>query len=188
MSDCLFCGAEGSVDRVTRVFEFEYKGAKKCFDDYVVFRCAKCGEEFEEPNDNLEIEKDILNFRRKIDGFLLPSEIMRFRKAYGLTQKALADILGVGQKTFARYENGSVMQSRAMDLLLRLIMDNPDRAFEIIRNNPSVEENIVRVSFSLSLSESIPQKSITYCDADFHWETLSPCVGADTNGVRNASY
>ncbi|GAB1409291.1 hypothetical protein MASR1M90_04450 [Desulfovibrionales bacterium] len=28
MSDCLFCGAEGSVDRVTRTFEFEYKGKK----------------------------------------------------------------------------------------------------------------------------------------------------------------
>ncbi|GAB1409290.1 hypothetical protein MASR1M90_04440 [Desulfovibrionales bacterium] len=62
-------------------------------------RCAECGEELEEPNDNLEIEKDVLNFRRKIDGFLLPSEIMRFRRAYGLTQKAFADILGVGEKT-----------------------------------------------------------------------------------------
>ncbi|GAB1409289.1 hypothetical protein MASR1M90_04430 [Desulfovibrionales bacterium] len=80
------------------------------------------------------------------------------------------------------------MQSRAMDLLLRLVMDNPDRAFKIIQNIPMVEENIVRVNFSLSVSESIQQKNIMYSDADFYWGELSPCVGENTDGACNANY
>ncbi len=42
-----------------------------------------------------------------------------------MTQKDLASKLGVGGKTFARYENGQVTQSKAMDILLRIINNNP---------------------------------------------------------------
>jgi len=61
--------------------------------------------------------------RRKLlaEGYLTDEDIKRIRKKLGLTQKAMADKLGVGLKTLARYENLSVRQSKAMDNLLRIL-------------------------------------------------------------------
>ena len=59
------------------------------------------------------------------EGYLTAEDIRRIRKKLGLTQKAMAEKLGVGLKTFARYENRSVCQSRAMDNLLRILDKYP---------------------------------------------------------------
>lgn len=60
------------------------------------------------------------------EGFLTDEDIKRIRKKLGLTQKEMAEKLGVGLKNFARYENLSVRQSRAMDNLLRLLDKYPE--------------------------------------------------------------
>lgn len=56
-----------------------------------------------------------------VAGFLTDEDIRKIRKKLGLTQKEMAEKLGVGLKTFARYENLSIRQSRAMDNLLRIL-------------------------------------------------------------------
>ena len=60
------------------------------------------------------------------EGYLTDEDIKRIRKKLGLTQKAMAVKLGVGLKTFARYENLSVHQSRTMDNLLRILDQFPE--------------------------------------------------------------
>ena len=45
-------------------------------------------------------------------GLLQPEEIRRLRHDLGLTQRALEDILGVGEKTAARWKRGIYPQSR----------------------------------------------------------------------------
>jgi len=60
------------------------------------------------------------------EGYLTAEDIKRIRKKLGLTQKAMAEKLGVGVKTFARYENRSVRQSKAMDNLLRILDKYPE--------------------------------------------------------------
>jgi putative zinc finger/helix-turn-helix YgiT family protein len=63
--------------------------------------------------------------------YLTGEDIKRIRKKLGLTQEGMAEKLGVGLKTFARYENLSVRQSKAMDNLLR-ILDKYPESIEII--------------------------------------------------------
>ncbi len=58
-------------------------------------------------------------------GFLTDLDIKRIRKKLGMTQKEMAEKLGVGEKNFARYENLSVRQSKAMDNLLRILDKYP---------------------------------------------------------------
>lgn len=145
--DCPFCSSNESVERISKEEVFEYKGHSKTFDGYVVYSCCACGEEYEEPNDNLLIEEEILNFRRRIDGLLSPSEIKKNRLALGFTQKDFAEALGVGEKNFARYENGSVTQSKAMDIALRLIFDDPSRALVVLCNRGLAAERVVNVQF-----------------------------------------
>ena len=43
-----------------------------------------------------------------------------------LTQEQMATVLGGGLKGFARYENGQIIQSRAMDNLLRILDQFPE--------------------------------------------------------------
>ena len=60
-----------------------------------------------------------------MDGLLTSQEIKKIRKSLGFTQEVLGELLGGGEKSFARYENGHVTQSRAMDNLLRILNDYP---------------------------------------------------------------
>lgn len=55
MYNCLFCGAKNSIEKTIGTFSFEYNGRVKCFDNYILYRCTECNNDFEEPGDNLEI-------------------------------------------------------------------------------------------------------------------------------------
>ncbi|PIE00033.1 MAG: hypothetical protein CSA81_14145 [Acidobacteria bacterium] len=131
-SNCPFCNAENSVIQKTISQEFEYKEQKKIFDEYKVYECSQCLEQFERPEDNKDVEKQIIAFQRKVDGLLLPEEIKELRERLGLTQKDFAALLGVGEKSFTRYERGTVVQGRSMDNQLRLIQSNPDWAIKVL--------------------------------------------------------
>jgi transcriptional regulator with XRE-family HTH domain len=57
---------------------------------------------------------------------LTAADIKRIRRKLHLTQEQMATVLGGGLKGFARYENGQVIQSRAMDNLLRILERFPE--------------------------------------------------------------
>lgn len=52
----------------------------------------------------------------------LPEEIKAIRNKYNLTQKAFSILLGFGEKTITRYENGSI-QDDTHNLLIKLMDD-----------------------------------------------------------------
>jgi HTH-type transcriptional regulator/antitoxin MqsA len=63
---------------------------------------------------------------RKIDGLLTASEIVELRNKLGLTQQEAAKIFGGGINAFSKYERSEVIQSVAMDKLMRLALNIPD--------------------------------------------------------------
>lgn len=81
-------------------------------------------------------ERSKLRKRNKLsaDGFLTDEDIKRIRKKLGFTQEEMAKKLGVGLKNFARYENLSVRQSKAMDNLLR-VLDRYPETLEVLAGN-----------------------------------------------------
>ncbi|MFI3272256.1 MAG: type II toxin-antitoxin system MqsA family antitoxin [Pseudomonadota bacterium] len=123
-ASCPLCG-EGvlALQRVTH--RHYYKGQSCEFAGYTSYACSACGEELENSSDNAEITRQILDFQRRVDGLLTPKEIKTIRENLGLTQEAFANVLGVGKKTFARYENGSVTQSVIMNNFLTVIRAMP---------------------------------------------------------------
>lgn len=122
---CLVCGQGKLSERViTEVFTYKEQECKIA--DYHIFKCDQCAEEFVSPKTLRESEKALTDFRRNIDGLLTSDEIIAIRKKLGATQKELAEMLEVGEKTFARYENGQVTQSRAMDFTLRALNMHPN--------------------------------------------------------------
>src|SRR5690348_3657903 len=84
-------------------------------------RCNTCGEEVLDDR----VVSTIEAARRKALGLLNPEEIRNFRVRTGKSQKAISDFLGVGEKSYCRWESGAYMQSEAFDRYLRLLIYEP---------------------------------------------------------------
>jgi len=97
--------------------------------------CQKCGEKiFDEERDSRNLEKAYSQYRQ-IHKLLSPYEIRAIREKYGLSQRALSRLLGWGEITIHRYENGAI-QDNVHDSTLRFIEDpqNMQKLFESNRN------------------------------------------------------
>ena len=95
--------------------------------DSVWEECGSCGEIIL----SVELDDKIEHWQYFKDGLLFPDQIKRIRKKLGLTQKMMAEYLRVGEKNFSRWENGQTMQSKAMDMLIRLFESNPETIIKI---------------------------------------------------------
>lgn len=97
--------------------------------------CQKCGKKiFDEERDSRNLEKAYSLYREN-HNLLSPDEIRTIREKYGLSQRALSRLMGWGEITVHRYENGAV-QDNAHNNLLRLIEDpqNMQKLLEANRN------------------------------------------------------
>jgi len=93
--------------------------------------CQKCGAKiFDEERDSRNLEK-AYSLYRKNHNLLPPDKIRTIREKYGLSQRALSRLLGWGEITIHRYENGAI-QDNVHDSTLRLIEDpqNMQKFFE----------------------------------------------------------
>lgn len=117
---CPICDM-GTLKKEVVVEPFEYKGQKITIPNYIKYRCNKCGEAVVDNGTLRESGKILKDFQRQIDGLLLAEEIKNIRKKLNLSQEEMAEILGGGLKSFARYETGQVCQSKGMDNLLRIL-------------------------------------------------------------------
>ncbi len=119
---------------------FRYKGQVLAIPDFVVAACPECDETYVVPGENDEAldrlrafqkEADAaLDRQREAEGLLTPAQIKAIRKQFGRTQSRFSLLLGMGAKTFARYEAGMVAQSRTMDHLLRILHGHPELIVE----------------------------------------------------------
>jgi putative zinc finger/helix-turn-helix YgiT family protein len=87
-------------------------------------RCSKCGAMVRDDAANRRIS----NALRQQLGLLTPEQIRENRDALGLTQRELAEMLGIAEATLSRWETGAQIQQRAMDRLLRVTF-----GFEAVR-------------------------------------------------------
>jgi len=87
-----------------------------------IITCQKCGMKiFDEERDSRNFEIAYSHYREK-HNLLSPGEIRTLRERYGLSQRALSRLLGWGEITIHRYENGAI-QDNVHDSTLRLIED-----------------------------------------------------------------
>lgn len=118
---CTNCNKE--TDTKTEIIEENYtvKGENVIVKSRVRY-CAICGEEIWDEQYADETITSANNEYRRIKGLLSSIEIKDIRLKYNLTQTAFSKLLGFGEKTIARYENGA-LQERAQDNLIRLMDD-----------------------------------------------------------------
>jgi transcriptional regulator with XRE-family HTH domain len=77
--------------------------------------CASCGARVFSNDVDDEISRALRSHLR----LLAPEQILAAIKELGMSQKGVAECLGIAEATLSRWVNGLLIQSRAMDNLLR---------------------------------------------------------------------
>jgi putative zinc finger/helix-turn-helix YgiT family protein len=80
--------------------------------------CVDCGEVFLDEDATRKVESARLAAMRRLS----PDSIKAFRNKLRKTQTEMAELLGLGEKTYARWESGAYIQNAAFDRYLRLAM------------------------------------------------------------------
>ncbi len=109
-----------STDRVLR-----YKGEEKELFGLEVTQCTECGDGFYTRASKSRVNRGFADLKRRVDGFLTSEALVAFRKEHKLTQEDLSGLLGMAPKTIARYETGFAIQSKQVDLMLRMLINTP---------------------------------------------------------------
>ena len=95
--------------------------------------CKCCGEMLwnEELDDvNLKMAFDVYKNHHDL---LTSEKVKRIREKYGLSQALFSKLLGLGEKTITRYENGSIQDVAHNSLLL--LADKPDALLILLKAN-----------------------------------------------------
>ena len=95
---------------------YPVKGEDITINAHVRF-CNCCGKDiWDEKLDSQNLLDAYAKYREKYN-LLTPGEIRAVREKYGLSQTAFARVLGLGDKTITRYENGSIPDAAQSNLI-----------------------------------------------------------------------
>lgn len=137
-------------------------GQRRVEIDLEFFRCPECNEEY------YSLEQADLRHRRAIekarleDNLLTPNQIKSIREALTLSQRMFEQLLGVGEKTCVRWEQGRVCQNVSTDRLIRLLA--ADR--ENIQRLAAINGIVLPDSCFVPLAPTAPE----YAGAVADWE------------------
>jgi HTH-type transcriptional regulator / antitoxin MqsA len=142
-NQCPVCGSKGLQKKVITE-TFEYKDKSFCYPNYIIYECPSCGEAVVDKKTLKESGRAIRDFYRQVDGLLTAKEIRKIRESkLNLTQDEASALLGGGKKSFARYENSEIIQSTALDNLLRILDDDPSKLIIISNKNKIQKKSVV---------------------------------------------
>lgn len=121
---CPICG-EGHLEHRVEKNSVEYSGQKALLDSQYSI-CDHCGSEQASPIQTRNNKRAMMAFKKRVDGLLTGAELKALRQRMGINQGEAAVIFGGGPVAFSKYESDDVMQSEAMDKLLRVAGEFPD--------------------------------------------------------------
>jgi putative zinc finger/helix-turn-helix YgiT family protein len=119
---CPFC-REGKLVLQQIQYSFESPDSPKVRVPGVwVDHCDVCGENIYPSATSAYIEE----FLAELDDQLTPRELERIREDLGVDQGEMSEILGLGDKTYHRWEKGTQFPSRSMGFYIRILAHHPD--------------------------------------------------------------
>ena len=129
---CWNCGKETDLEYIEKYENILVRGEEmRVLAKY--YKCHECGGEYEDPKSNYDPLAIAYKLYREHHQMMQPEEIRRLRQRYGLTQKDLCKLLGWGEVTISRYENGA-LQDESHDRMLKMIKE-PHNLLNIIIQN-----------------------------------------------------
>lgn len=130
MSQCPYCQSPDDIEEEFSQEPFQYRG-QELFARQSYSYCLACELEFESAEQTRYNRCQVSEAKRLAGGLLSGKEIEAARKQLGLTQAQAAEVFGGGRHAFSKYERGEVIQSTAMDRLVRLCLRHPELLREL---------------------------------------------------------
>lgn len=163
---CPICES-GHLHHHSEMIEVEFMGHKAMRPSHYSV-CDSCGSEQATAADLRHNKRNTIAFRKTVMKLLTGTEVKTLRIEWGLTQKQAALVFGGGSVAFAKYEADDVIQSEAMDKLLRMAKKFPNVLRELKENAGIVESKpqLVRIVNSVTndLHMAIEQHVLKYQD------------------------
>lgn len=134
--NCPLCDKEHEIEERKRLACITIKGELVKYEE-TYFLCKNSDEDENEFIPAKLNDTNLMNARNayRIQNELLTShEIIKIREQYGLSQSDLANLLGWGEVTISRYESKAI-QDEAYDNILKIVRDNPMKAYEFLQKN-----------------------------------------------------
>ncbi|HGM5834612.1 TPA: type II toxin-antitoxin system MqsA family antitoxin [Serratia marcescens] len=176
---CPLCN-EGVLESVQVQEPLTYKGKTKLLPVRYSL-CACCGSEIGSQADLRENKRIANDFKKHVDGLLTGSQLRSKRcDVLGISQQEAAEIFGGGPKAFSKYESDDVIQSEAMDKLIRLASAIPE-AMQLLREISGVAVNV-----ESSVVVSSTQVKWSEVSSDFCEETTQSVSDRDLNQVSSS--
>lgn len=121
VNSCIFCDST-SIETAFEKQQFAFRHGSQdvlLTVEVPVTHCNDCGESI------IGSEAEAIQHEAVCDflGRLSPREIKEMRKQKKVSQQSLADATGIGVASIKRWETGALIQSEAMDKLLREFAD-----------------------------------------------------------------
>lgn len=128
---CPVC--DGGTVRLTSLpYPVKFRDREYVVPDAEVMACEKCGEVFFAPGQSDALQRRASDLAREDMGLLAGADIAALRKRSGLTQAQFESALGAPAKSVARWEIGTVLQSRTVDRFLRVLVAHPELLAELV--------------------------------------------------------
>lgn len=157
---CSICG-EGQLTEQMSKNSVTYKGQTTELNLFFAV-CDVCGVEQADAHHVRNNKRQMIAFRKQVDGLLSGSQISALRKRLGITQVQAAEIFGGGPTAFSKYESDDVAQSEAMDKLLRLAHDaHAFQALKQIAVEEVVGQDVTQLDFGWNRKSAKYQNQIS---------------------------
>ena len=165
------------TDDITYSDTVEFRGMDLDVENLRESNCQTCNYKWTNPSqrshNNSAIKATYASVRdelRKKQGLMTGNEIATIRESLALNQREAATLFGGGYNAFNKYESGEVLQSFAMDRLLRLTSAVGHPALNFLKNVfaapdffviSASKEDYFRVELKMGGGGSFKAKSIT---------------------------
>jgi HTH-type transcriptional regulator / antitoxin MqsA len=195
---CPKCGSsEASEVRYSDTLEF--RGLTLDVEDLLASVCSECAQRwFTQPQTDSNHAKLASAYRDKSrqlrtqQGMLSGKEITNIRNALKLTQADAAGLFGESARNFQGYEEEELLQSSAMDRLLRLTQFVGDRAVEFLRQRDQsvlerAPQNVVSIVEYIRQSPGIEEEAeiiARHSPVDNLPRNQWPPIGPDSDSIH----
>jgi putative zinc finger/helix-turn-helix YgiT family protein len=174
---CPNCEEYHETSIIERKGTYEVRGDPVVINEQVRL-CGNCSSViFDEELDSKNIQKAYALYREK-NGLLQPSDIRRIRQKYGISQRSFSRLLGWGDISLHRYENGAI-QDKAHDNIIRFV-EKPDNLLQLLQRNR--EKLPIHVSNSLeqTLSGLLQNNRINIFQTSFEDLITHRCIDSSS--------
>lgn len=133
--------------------------------------CDRCGEQAISLAESRKVETFVGEYLE----LLSPAEIRAIRELLGADQSEMSEALGLGTKTYHRWERGNQTPSRSMGYYLRILKKHPE-VFAWLRDRSwRHRDNVVTVNFREAFP-ALQEQASTYSVRTFN-PARALCLG-----------